>query len=180
MVSALQFEGWEWLALALATPVVLWGGWPFHLATWTHLKHRAATMDTLITVGVLAAWLWSVYAVIAGDADTYLETASVITTFVLAGRYAEARARRRAGAALKALLELGAKEVAVVDANGAERLVPVDELQPGDRFVVRPGREGRHGRRGGAGLLGDRHEHAHGRVDARRGEPRARSWPARP
>jgi P-type Cu+ transporter len=139
MVSALQFEGWEWVALALATPVVLWGGWPFHRATWIHLKHRAATMDTLITVGVLAAWLWSVYAVIAGNADTYLETASVITTFVLAGRYAEERAKRRAGAALKALLELGAKEVAVVDANGAERLVPVEELQPGDRFVVRPG-----------------------------------------
>ena len=139
MVSALQFEGWEWVALALATPVVLWGGWPFHRATWTHLKHRAATMDTLITVGVLAAWLWSVYAVIAGDADTYLETASVITTFVLAGRYAEARAKRRAGAALKALLELGAKEVAILDADGAERLIPVDELQPGDRFVVRPG-----------------------------------------
>jgi Cu+-exporting ATPase len=139
MVPALQFESWEWVALALATPVVLWGGWPFHRATWTHLKHRAATMDTLITVGVLAAWLWSVYAVIAGNADTYLETASVITTFVLAGRYAEERAKRRAGAALKALLELGAKEVAVVDANGAERRVPVEELQPGDRFVVRPG-----------------------------------------
>jgi P-type Cu+ transporter len=139
MVSALQFENWEWLALGLATPVVLWGAWPIHQATWTHLKHRAATMDTLITVGVLAAWLWSVYAVIAGDADTYLETASVITTFVLAGRYAEARAKRRAGAALKALLELGAKEVAVLDASGAERLVGVDELRPGDRFVVRPG-----------------------------------------
>jgi P-type Cu+ transporter len=139
MVSALQFDNWEWLALALATPVVLWGGWPFHHATWTHLKHRAATMDTLITVGVLAAWLWSVYAVITGDADTYLETASVITTFVLAGRYAEARAKRRAGAALKALLELGAKEVAVLDASGAEHLIAVDELQPGDRFVVRPG-----------------------------------------
>jgi Cu+-exporting ATPase len=139
MVSALQFDSWEWLALALATPVVLWGGWPIHHATWTHLKHRAASMDTLITVGVLAAWLWSVYAVIAGDADTYLETASVITTFVLAGRYAEARAKRRAGAALKALLELGAKEVALIDASGAERLIAVDELQPGDRFVVRPG-----------------------------------------
>jgi Cu+-exporting ATPase len=139
MVSALQFDNWEWLALALATPVVLWGGWPFHHATWTHLKHRTATMDTLITVGVLAAWLWSVYAVIAGDADTYLETASVITTFVLAGRYAEERAKRRAGAALKALLELGAKEVAVLDASGAERLIAVDELQLGDRFVVRPG-----------------------------------------
>jgi P-type Cu+ transporter len=139
MVSALQFDNWEWLALGLATPVVLWGAWPFHQATWTHLKHRAATMDTLITVGVLTAWLWSVYAVIAGDADTYLETASVITTFVLAGRYAEVRAKRRAGAALTALLELGAKEVAVLDASGGERLVGVDELQPGNRFVVRPG-----------------------------------------
>ena len=139
MVAALQFEGWEWLALGLATPVVLWGAWPFHRASWTHLKHGAASMDTLISVGVLAAWLWSVYAVIAGDADTYLETASVITTFVLAGRYLEARAKRRAGAALKALLELGAKDVAIVDANGAERRVPVERLQVGDRFVVRPG-----------------------------------------
>src|SRR5215208_6631680 len=139
MVAALQFEGWEWLALGLATPVVLWGAWPFHRASWTHLKHGAASMDTLISVGGLAAWLWSVYAVIAGDADTYLETASVITTFVLAGRYLEARAKRRAGAALKALLELGAKDVAIVDANGAERRVPVERLQVGDRFVVRPG-----------------------------------------
>jgi Cu+-exporting ATPase len=139
MVSALQFDSWEWLALGLATPVVLWGAWPFHRATWTHLKHGAATMDTLISVGVLAAWLWSVYAVVAGNADTYLETASVITTFVLAGSYAEARAKRRAGAALKALLELGAKDVALIDASGAERRVPVEQLQPGDRFVVRPG-----------------------------------------
>jgi Cu+-exporting ATPase len=139
MVSALQFDDWEWLALGLATPVVLWGAWPFHRATWTHLKHGAATMDTLISVGVLAAWVWSVYAVVAGDADTYLETASVITTFVLAGRYLEARAKRRAGAAIKALLELGAKDVAILDSTGAERRVPVERLQPGDRFVVRPG-----------------------------------------
>ena len=94
---------------------MLWGAWPFHRATWTHLKHRAATMDTLISVGVLAAWVWSLYAVVAGDADTYLETASVITTFALAGRYLEARAKRRAGAAIKALLELGAKDVAILD-----------------------------------------------------------------
>jgi Cu+-exporting ATPase len=139
MVSGLQFDKWEWVALGLATPVVLWGAWPFHQATWTHLKHRAATMDTLISVGVLAAWLWSLYAVISGDADTYLETASVITTFALAGRYFEARAKRRAGAALKALLELGAKDVAVVDSSGAERRMPVEQLRPGDRFVVRPG-----------------------------------------
>ena len=139
MVSALQFDNWEWLALGLATPVVLWGAWPFHRATWTHLKHGAASMDTLISVGVLAAWAWSVYAVVAGDADTYLETASVITTFVLAGRYLEARAKRRAGAAIKALLELGAKDVAILDSTGAERRVPVEQLQPGGRFVVRPG-----------------------------------------
>ena len=139
MVSALQFDGWEWLALGLATPVVLWGAWPFHRATWTHLKHRAATMDTLISIGVLAAWVWSLYAVVAGDADTYLETASVITTFALAGRYLEARAKRRAGAAIKALLELGAKDVAILDGNGTERRVPIAQLQPGGRFVVRPG-----------------------------------------
>jgi P-type Cu+ transporter len=139
MISAIQFDGWEWLALGLATPVVLWGALPFHRATWAHLKHGAATMDTLISVGVLAAWSWSLYAVIAGNADTYLETASVITTFVLAGRYLEARAKRRAGAAIEALLELGAKDVGLLDANGAERRVPVEQLQPGDRFVVRPG-----------------------------------------
>jgi P-type Cu+ transporter len=139
MVSALQFDSWEWLALGLATPVVLWGAWPFHQATWTHLKHGTATMDTLISVGVLAAWSWSVYAVLAGNADTYLETASVITTFVLAGRYLEASSKRRAGAALKSLLELGAKDVAVIDAAGVERRVPVEQLQPGDCFVVRPG-----------------------------------------
>ncbi len=139
MVSALQFDGWEWLALGLGTPVVLWGAWPFHRATWTHLRHRAATMDTLISVGVLAAWVWSLYAVVAGDADTYLETASVITTFALAGRYLEARAKRRAGAAIKALLELGAKDVAILDEDGTERRVPIAQLQPGGRFVVRPG-----------------------------------------
>ena len=138
MVSALQFDSWEWLALGLATPVVLWGAWPFHRATWTHLKHGAATMDTLISVGVLAAWLWSVYAVVAGNADTYLETASVITT-VLAGRYAEARAKRRAGAALRALLELGAKDVALMTRAAPSAALPVEQLQPGDRFVVRPG-----------------------------------------
>ena len=139
MVSALQFDGWEWLALGLATPVVLWGAWPFHRATWTHLKHRAVTMDTLISIGVLAAWAWSLYAVVAGDADTYLETGSVIATFALAGRYLEARAKRRAGAAIRALLELGAKDVAILDENGAERRVPIAQLQLGGRFVVRPG-----------------------------------------
>ncbi|HYI99882.1 MAG TPA: heavy metal translocating P-type ATPase [Thermoleophilaceae bacterium] len=159
MVPALQFDNWQWLALNLATPVVLWGAWPFHQAAWTNLKHGAATMDTLVSLGVLAAWLWSLYALFVGDAgmpgmrmgfdvipeagggadEIYLETASVVTTFILAGRYFEARAKRRAGAALKALLELGAKDAAVLDADGSERRVPIDSLQVGDRFVVRPG-----------------------------------------
>jgi P-type Cu+ transporter len=139
MISALRFSGWEWVAFGLATPVVLWGGLPFHRAAVANLRHGAATMDTLVSVGVLAAWLWSVYALFAADADTYFETASVITTFILAGRYFEARAKRRAGAALTSLLELGAKDVALLDAAGAERRVPVERLVPGDRFVVRPG-----------------------------------------
>ncbi|MEA2332520.1 MAG: P-type Cu+ transporter [Thermoleophilaceae bacterium] len=159
MVPALQFDNWQWLALNMATPVVLWGAWPFHRAAWANLRHGAATMDTLVSVGVLAAWLWSVYALFIGDAgmpdmrmafdllpeagsgadEIYLETAAVVTTFILAGRYFEARAKRRAGAALKALLELGAKDVAVLDADGKERRQPIEQLQLGDRFVVRPG-----------------------------------------
>ncbi len=139
MIGPLQFGGWEWVAFALATPVVLWGAWPFHRAAWLNLRRRAATMDTLVSVGVMAAWLWSVYALFASGADTYFETAAVITTFILAGRYFEARARRRAGAALKALLELGAKDVSLLDEAGAETRVPVERVTPGDRFVVRPG-----------------------------------------
>jgi len=156
MIPALQFDNWQWLALQLATPVVLWGAWPFHRAAWANLRHAAATMDTLISVGVLAAWLWSLYALFLGDAgvvgmtmqvsltasgedEIYLETAAVITTFLLAGRYFEARAKRRAGAALNALLDLGAKDVAVLDEHGQERRVPVETLLPGQRFVVRPG-----------------------------------------
>jgi Cu+-exporting ATPase len=159
MVPAFQFDNWQWLALNLATPVVLWGGWPFHQAAWANLKHGTATMDTLVSLGVLAAWLWSLYALFLGDAgmpdmrmsfdlipeagtgsdEIYLETASVVTTFILAGRYFEARAKRRAGAALKALLELGAKDVAVLDAEGNERRIPTEQLQVGARFVVRPG-----------------------------------------
>jgi P-type Cu+ transporter len=139
MITRLQFDGWGWLAFALATPVVLWCALPFHRASWANLKHRAATMDTLVSLGVLAAWLWSVYALFAPDTDMYFETASVITTFILAGRYLEARAKRRAGAAIGALLELGAKDVALLDADGGERRVPVEQLAPGDRFVVRPG-----------------------------------------
>ncbi len=159
MIPALQFDNWQWLALQLATPVVVWGAWPFHRAAWANLKHGTATMDTLISVGTLAAWLWSLYALFIGDAGVagmkmpfelwpdrdagadhiYLEVAAVVTVFVLAGRYFEARAKRRAGAALTALLELGAKHVAILDADGAERRVPVEQLAVGDRFVVRPG-----------------------------------------
>ncbi len=159
MIPALQFDNWQWLSLQLATPVVIWGAWPFHRAAWANLKHGVATMDTLISMGVLAAWLWSVYALFFGDAgmtgmkmsfelvpersagtsEIYLEVASVVTTLILLGRYFEARARRRAGAALRALLELGAKDVAILDDSGVEQRIPVDDLQAGRRFVVRPG-----------------------------------------
>jgi Cu+-exporting ATPase len=135
MIPALQFRGWEWVSLALATPVVVWAGLPFHRAAWANLRHGAATMDTLISLGTLAAYLWSLYALCFGGADTYLETAGIITTFLLAGRYFESRAKRRAGAALSALLELGAKDVELADG----RRVPVSELKVGDDFVVRPG-----------------------------------------
>jgi Cu+-exporting ATPase len=156
MVPPLQFDDWQWLALQLATPVVVWGAWPFHRAAWVNLRHGAATMDTLISVGVLAAFAWSMYALFLGDAgmtgmtmrlsftasggdDLYLETASVVTTFLLAGRYFEARSKRRAGAALTALLELGAKDVAVLGPEGGERRIAIERLAVGDRFVVRPG-----------------------------------------
>jgi Cu+-exporting ATPase len=158
MVPALQFDYWQWLSLTLAAPVVTWGGWPFHRAAWMNLRHATATMDTLISVGVLAAFGWSLYALFIGDAGVpgmshgfsltverdmgtsliYLEVAAGVTTFILAGRYFEARAKRRSGAALRALLELGAKDVAVLG-DGRERRVPIDQLAVGDRFVVRPG-----------------------------------------
>ena len=159
MVPALQFDYWQWLALQLATPVVLWGAWPFHRAAWQNLRHGAATMDTLISLGTLAAWLWSLYALFLGEAGMtgmtmtidflperdagadhiYLEVAAVVTTFILAGRYFEARAKRRAGAALTALLELGAKDVGVLGDDGSERRVAIEQLKAGDRFVTRPG-----------------------------------------
>jgi Cu+-exporting ATPase len=158
MVPPLQFDNWQWLCLTLAAPVVVWGALPFHRAAWANLRHGAATMDTLISVGVLAAFGWSLYALFFGDAgmtgmtmsfqlvpergasdELYLEVASAVTVFLLTGRYFEARAKRRAGAALTALLELGAKDVALLDADGDERRVPVEELKVGDRFVVRPG-----------------------------------------
>jgi Cu+-exporting ATPase len=137
MIPALQFDGWQWVALALATPVVVWGAWPIHVAAWRNLRHRAATMDTLISLGVLAAFGWSLYAVVS-DGETYLEVAAAVTTFILLGRYLEARAKRSAGTALRALLELGAKDVAVLR-DGREERIPIDELAVGDRFVVRPG-----------------------------------------
>ncbi len=159
MVPPLQFDNWQWLCLTLASPVVVWGALPFHRAALVNLRHGAATMDTLISVGVLAAWLWSLYALFIGDAGMngmrmsfellpsrdggadhiYLEVAAAVTAFILAGRYFEARAKRNAGAALEKLLELGAKDVAVLDADGRERRIPIERLEVGERFVVRPG-----------------------------------------
>jgi Cu+-exporting ATPase len=158
MVPVLQFTYWQWASLTLAAPVVVWGAWPFHKAAWTNLRHGAATMDTLISLGVTAAFLWSLYALFLGTAgmpgmthsfeltlapsdgasNIYLEVASGVTVFILAGRYFEKRAKRRAGAALRALLELGAKEVAVLR-GGVESRIPVEQLRVGDEFVVRPG-----------------------------------------
>ena len=139
MVAPLQFEGWEWLALVLATPVVFWCGLGFHRATLLNARHLAATMDTLISVGTLSAWTWSVVVLVGGiDAHTYFEVAAVITTLILLGRWLELRARSRSGEAIRALLELGAKEARALR-DGEEVLVPVDELAVGDLFVVRPG-----------------------------------------
>ena len=157
MVPALQFAYWQWLALALASPVAIWGAWPFHRAALANLRHGAATMDTLISVGVAAAYLWSVWALLftdagmpgmtmpfslrpdaTGGAHLYLEVAAAVTTFILAGRYFEARAKRQAGAAIRALLDMGAKDVCVVR-DGRETRIAVDRLEVGDVFVVRPG-----------------------------------------
>ncbi|SCL18053.1 Cu+-exporting ATPase [Micromonospora rhizosphaerae] len=158
MVPAWQFDYWQWLSLTLAAPVVGYGGLPFHRAAWINLRHGAATMDTLVSLGTLAAFGWSLWALFLGDAgmpgmthpfrfditrtdgagNIYLEAAAGVTVFILAGRYFEARSKRTAGAALRALLELGAKDVAVLR-GGVETRVPVDRLVVGDRFVVRPG-----------------------------------------
>ncbi|GGV11863.1 heavy metal translocating P-type ATPase [Streptomyces griseoflavus] len=158
MVPALQFDNWQWLSLTLAAPVVVWGAAPFHRAAWTNLRHGAATMDTLVSVGTLAAFGWSLWALFLGDAGTpgmrhpfeltvsrtdgasaiYLEVAAGVTTFILLGRYLEARSKRRAGAALRALMELGAKDVTVLR-EGREVRIPAERLAVGDRFVVRPG-----------------------------------------
>ena len=139
MIPAFQFEGWEWLAFALATPVVLWAGRDFHRNAARNARHLTATMDTLVSLGTLAAWGWSIVALFLADAHTYFEVAAVITTLILLGRYLEARARRRSGAAIRALLELGAKEARIRGENGAERSIPVGDLEPGAVMVVRPG-----------------------------------------
>jgi Cu+-exporting ATPase len=158
MVPPWQLDGWQWLSLTLAAPVVVWGALPFHRAAWTNLRHGATTMDTLVSMGVLAAFGWSLYALFLGTAgeigmthgfewrpvrtdgagNIYLEAAAGVTTFILAGRWFEHRAKRRSGAALRALLDMGAKEVAVLR-DGVEARVPVEDLQVGMRFVVRPG-----------------------------------------
>jgi len=139
MVPPLQFDGWEWVAAALATPVVLWAGSDFHRAAVLNARQLAATMDTLISIGTLAAWTWSVVALLAlEDAHTYFEVGAAVTTLVLLGRFLEAGAKRRSSAAIRGLLELGAKEARVLR-GGVEALVPVAEVRPGDLFVVRPG-----------------------------------------
>lgn len=164
MIPPLQFDYWQWVSFALATPVILWAGWPFHKATWVNLKHGAATMDTLITVGTSAAYLWSLYALFFGHAgdpgmrhgwsilnhagdpmgDIYFEVAAGVVTFVLAGRYFEKRSKQRAGDAIRALTDMGAKQVTVLrggvdDAGAQEQLIPIEQLQIGDRFLARPG-----------------------------------------
>ncbi len=138
MVMPWQFPGWQWLVLALATPIVFWGGYPFHKAALNSARHGSSTMDTLVSIGTLAAYFWSVVAVIAGHGHVYFEVAAAVTVFLLAGRYAEAKAKRSAGAALRALLSLGAKD-AVVLRDDAEVRVPAEELRVGDVIVVRPG-----------------------------------------
>ncbi|MFG3468151.1 heavy metal translocating P-type ATPase [Streptomyces sp. NPDC047982] len=158
MIPAFQFDNWQWLSLTLAAPVVVWGGLPFHRATWTNLRHGVATMDTLVSVGTVAAFGWSLWALFLGDAGMtgmrhgfdltvsrqgasstlYLEVAAGVITFILLGRYLEARSKRKAGSALRALMHLGAKDASVLR-DGTEVRVPVGRLVVGDRFVVRPG-----------------------------------------
>jgi len=139
MVPPFQFAGWEWLSLVLATPVVFWSGAQFHRAALLNARHGAAAMDTLVSLGTLAAWTWSTVILLAGlNADGYFEVAAVITALILLGRFFEARAKRSSGAAIRALLELGAKEARVLR-DGVEVLVPVEQLTVGDLFVVRPG-----------------------------------------
>ncbi|MGO1594109.1 MAG: heavy metal translocating P-type ATPase, partial [Ancrocorticia sp.] len=158
MIPSLQFTYWQWLSLTLAAPVIVWGAWPFHKAAWKNLRHGATTMDTLISIGTSAAFLWSLYALFFGTAghagmthgfeltaqhmdgssNIYLEVAAGVTTFVLGGRYFEKKSKREAGAALRALMELGAKEVTVLRGE-QEVLIPIEDLRAGDQFIVRPG-----------------------------------------
>ena len=158
MIPPLQFNYWQWVSLVLATPVVFWGALPFHRATWINLRHGNTTMDTLISLGVSAAYLWSLYALVfgtagdpsmrmafsllpshnAGASEIYFEVAAAVTVFLLLGRYLEVRAKIQSGAALTALLHLGAKEVTITSA-GVEKTVPIEQLRVGDHFVVRPG-----------------------------------------
>ncbi|MCV7153609.1 MULTISPECIES: heavy metal translocating P-type ATPase [Mycolicibacterium] len=158
MIPALQFTYWQWASLTLAAPVIVWAAWPFHRAAWANLRHGTATMDTLISLGTVSAFLWSLYALFFGTAGTpgmkhpfeltlapshgaaniYLEVAAGVTTFILAGRYFEKRSKRQAGAALRALLDLGAKDVSVLR-DGVETKIAIEELMVGDEFVVRPG-----------------------------------------
>ena len=176
MIPALQFDYWQWVALVLATPVAVWGAWPFHRAALANLRHRAATMDTLISVGVAAAYLWSVWALLFTHAGTpgmkmtvsllangdggphlYLEVAAAVTTFILAGRYFEARAKRRSGAALRALLDMGAKDVCVLR-HGLDRNTHSDRPTRGRRHLRGPSRrEDRHRRCRGVGHVGGGH-----------------------
>ncbi|WP_312588264.1 heavy metal translocating P-type ATPase [Corynebacterium dentalis] len=159
MIPPLQFTNWQWLSLTLAAPVILWAGWPFHKATWTNLKHGSTTMDTLITVGTIAAFAWSLVALFFGSAgepgmthswslfpehshplgQIYLEVAAGVILFVLAGRYFEKRSKKRAGEALRALTSMGAKQVTVLTEDNTEQRIDVDQLQEGQVFVVRPG-----------------------------------------
>ena len=156
IIPTVRFPGWQWLLVALAAPVVTWAAWPFHQAAFRHARHGSSTMDTLVSLGVISATAWSVYAMFFEDTSRtshsiayllthrsggsiYLDVAAGVTTFLLAGRYVEARSRQRSGDALRALAEMGAKEVSILDADGTERLRPVAALHPGDRFVVRPG-----------------------------------------
>ncbi|MET0928807.1 MAG: heavy metal translocating P-type ATPase [Aeromicrobium sp.] len=159
MVPAWQFDNWQWLALALASPVVVWGAYPFHRAAWVNARHGAATMDTLVSVGVGAAWLWSLWALFVGDAgmtgmtmtfsilpsdsghdEIYLEVAAAVTVFILAGHYLEASAKTKSSAALRALMDLGIRDVTLLR-DGTETTVPLTDLHEGDRFVVRPGQK---------------------------------------
>ena len=200
MMPALQFDNWQWLSLTLASPVVVWGALPFHRAAWTNLRHRAATMDTLISVGVGAAYLWSLWALFfthagmtgmrmpfdllpsrsGGSAEPhiYLEVAAAVTTFIVAGRYFEARAKRTSGAALRALLDMGAKDVAVLrDGPSGQHEIRIADrpAQRGRPLRRSSGREDRHRRPGRDRHVGGRRLHAHRRVRAR-----SRSAPATP